>query len=159
MALVKIRRARREEEDAATVERVPDRGGWTTHEDVPRRTDRRGVPLGAGPGQLVAYPIVRLAGVFPIPGHPAHGDVIRYLRALEHAVIETAAAYGVAAERRPPHTGVWHGPSKLASIGVKVAGGVTLQNYNTAAGLTTPPDGSTTSYGSNGRPVARNAPA
>jgi len=88
--------------------------------------DRGGSVTFHGPGQLVAYPIVRLAGVFPIPGHPAHGDVIRYLRALEQAVIETAATYGVAAERRPPHTGVWHGPSKLASIGVKVAGGVTL---------------------------------
>ena len=88
--------------------------------------DRGGSVTFHGPGQLVAYPIVRLAGVFPIPGHPAHGDVIRYLRALEEAVIQTAAAYGIEAERRSPHTGVWHGSSKLASIGVKVAGGVTM---------------------------------
>jgi lipoyl(octanoyl) transferase len=88
--------------------------------------DRGGSVTFHGPGQLVAYPIVRLAGVFPIAGHPAHGDVIRYLRALEQAVIDTASEYGIDGERRPPHTGVWYGESKLASIGVKVAGGVTM---------------------------------
>ena len=78
-----------------------------------------------GPGQLVAYPIVRLAGIFPIPGHPAHGDVDRYLRALEAGLIATAATYGVEVTRRPPFTGVWSGDSKLGAIGVKLAGGVT----------------------------------
>ncbi|HKR98641.1 MAG TPA: lipoyl(octanoyl) transferase LipB [Candidatus Dormibacteraeota bacterium] len=87
--------------------------------------DRGGSVTFHGPGQLVAYPIVSLARVLPIPGHESHGDVLRYLRALEQALIETAGAYGVAAQRRPPHTGVWVGEEKLASIGVKVAGGVT----------------------------------
>ena len=77
------------------------------------------------PDQLVAYPVVRLAGLFPIPGHPAHGDVIRYLRALESALIAAAAAYGVDVTRRPPFTGVWSGDRKLGAIGVKLAGGVT----------------------------------
>jgi lipoyl(octanoyl) transferase len=87
--------------------------------------DRGGSVTFHGPGQLVAYPIVRLAGVFPIRDHPAHGDVIRYLRALEQALVDTAAAYGVAAERRPPFTGVWTDRGKLAAIGVKLAGGMT----------------------------------
>jgi lipoyl(octanoyl) transferase len=87
--------------------------------------DRGGSVTFHGPGQLVAYPVVRLAGLFPIPGHPAHGDVIRYLRALESALIATAATYGVEVTRRPPWTGVWSGDRKLGAIGVKLAGGVT----------------------------------
>jgi len=87
--------------------------------------DRGGSVTFHGPGQLVAYPIVKLAGLFPIPGHPAHGDVLRYLRALEQALIDTAAAHGVRVERRPPYTGVWAGNRKLAAIGVKLASGVT----------------------------------
>jgi lipoyl(octanoyl) transferase len=87
--------------------------------------DRGGSVTFHGPGQLVAYPVVRLAGLFPIPGHPAHGDVIRYLRALESALIATAATYSVEVTRRPPWTGVWSGDRKLGAIGVKLAGGVT----------------------------------
>ncbi len=87
--------------------------------------DRGGSVTFHGPGQLVAYPIVRLAGIFPIPGHPAHGDVDRYLRALEAGLIRTAADYGVEVTRRPPYTGVWSGDRKLGAIGVKLAGGVT----------------------------------
>jgi lipoate-protein ligase B len=87
--------------------------------------DRGGSVTFHGPGQLVAYPIVRLAGIFPIPGHPAHGDVDRYLRALEAGLIATAATYGVEVTRRPPFTGVWSGERKLGAIGVKLAGGVT----------------------------------
>jgi lipoyl(octanoyl) transferase len=87
--------------------------------------DRGGSVTFHGPGQLVAYPIVRLAGIFPISRHPAHGDVDRYLRALEASLIATAAEYGVAVTRRPPWTGVWAGDRKLGAIGVKLAGGVT----------------------------------
>jgi lipoyl(octanoyl) transferase len=87
--------------------------------------DRGGSVTFHGPGQLVAYPIVRLAGIFPIAGHPAHGDVDRYLRALEAGLIATAGAYGVEVTRRPPYTGVWADERKLGAIGVKLAGGVT----------------------------------
>ena len=87
--------------------------------------DRGGSVTFHGPGQLVAYPIVRLAGILPIPLHPAHGDVDRYLRALEAGLIATAAHYNVEVTRRPPYTGVWSGERKLGAIGVKLAGGVT----------------------------------
>jgi lipoyl(octanoyl) transferase len=87
--------------------------------------DRGGSVTYHGPGQLVAYPIVRLNGIFPIPGHEAHGDVDRYLRALEGSLIATAAEYGVAVTRRSPWTGVWSEDRKLGAIGVKLAGGVT----------------------------------
>ena len=79
--------------------------------------DRGGSVTFHGPGQLVAYPIVRLAGVFPIPKHPAHGDVDHYLRALEAALIATAATYRVEVTRRPPYTGVWAGKRSSARSG------------------------------------------
>jgi lipoyl(octanoyl) transferase len=87
--------------------------------------DRGGSVTFHGPGQLVAYPVVLLADVFPIAGHPQHGDVVRYLHALEDALIATALTVGVTAVRRPPYTGAWVGTDKLAAIGVKLAHGVT----------------------------------
>ena len=87
--------------------------------------DRGGSVTFHGPGQLVAYPILQVAGVFPLPGHPGLGDVVAHLRALEAALMATVALYGVDARRRPPYTGVWVGEQKLAAIGVKLASGVT----------------------------------
>lgn len=85
--------------------------------------DRGGRITWHGPGQLVAYPIVRLAE--PV-------DVIAYVRALEEAVIEVAARLGLATERAEGRSGVWlprgdgERPRKLAAIGVRVARGVTM---------------------------------
>ena len=87
--------------------------------------DRGGSVTFHGPGQLVAYPIIKLADVFPVEGEPGIGDVLRYMRALEEAIIATAARCGLTVGRRPPYTGVWTGTAKLAAIGVKLASGVT----------------------------------
>ena len=87
--------------------------------------DRGGSVTFHGPGQLVGYPIIRLADSFPVPDAPGRGDVMAYVRALEAALIATARHHGVAAGRRPGYTGVWVGRDKLAAIGVKLAGGVT----------------------------------
>lgn len=87
--------------------------------------DRGGSVTFHGPGQLVAYPIVRLAGISPLAADPGRPDVVNYLRQLETVLIATAAGCGVSAGRRPPYTGLWVGEEKLAAIGVKVAGGVT----------------------------------
>ncbi len=87
--------------------------------------DRGGSVTFHGPGQLVAYPILELAGAHPLADHPGRGDVLAHLRALESALIATAAAWVVRAVRRPPYTGVWVGNEKLAAIGVKLASGVT----------------------------------
>lgn len=65
-----------------------------------------------GPGQLVGYPILRL--------REDERDVHRYLRNLEQAIMGTLADFAIAGERRSGLTGVWAGPSKLASIGVAV---------------------------------------
>jgi lipoyl(octanoyl) transferase len=85
--------------------------------------DRGGSITFHGPGQLVAYPIVHLASSFPFEGG---GDVVAYVRALEEALIVTAASCGVVATRRAGYTGAWVGEAKLAAIGVKLAsGGIT----------------------------------
>jgi len=82
--------------------------------------DRGGRITWHGPGQLVVYPIVRLAD--PV-------DVVAYVRALEQAVIDLAAEHGVTGVRVPGRSGVWVTGSpdrKLAAVGVRVARGVTM---------------------------------
>ena len=67
-----------------------------------------------GPGQLVAYPIVRL--------DDGERDLHKFLRNLEEAVIATCARVGLAADREPGKTGVWTGAEgarkKLCSMGI-----------------------------------------
>ncbi|MGQ0554307.1 MAG: lipoyl(octanoyl) transferase LipB [Planctomycetota bacterium] len=80
--------------------------------------ERGGQATYHGPGQIVAYPIVKLAE----GRHDLHG----WLRALEQAAIETLAAAGLSAGRRPGATGVWmDGARKLCSLGVAASRWVT----------------------------------
>jgi len=60
--------------------------------------DRGGKTTWHGPGQLTVYPILRLSQ--PI-------DVIRYVRALESAVIDLCALYGLRTIRVEGRSGVW----------------------------------------------------
>jgi lipoate-protein ligase B len=76
-----------------------------------------------GPGQIIAYPIVALSGL------PAGRDLHRYLRDLEEVLIQTLDGYGIAAGRRPPHTGVWVEDRKVAAIGVAVRRWITLHGF------------------------------
>lgn len=82
--------------------------------------DRGGDVTYHGPGQLVAYPIVRLAE----EGHMA--DYHAYLRALEQVLITTLADFAISAGRIEGYSGVWvrraDGDEKIAAIGVKVDG-------------------------------------
>lgn len=95
--------------------------------------DRGGKTTWHGPGQLTVYPIVRLAS--PI-------DVIRYVRALEGAVMEVCALYGVETMRVEGRSGVWVPGSggererKVCALGVRVARGVTMHGI----GLNVDPD-------------------
>ena len=85
--------------------------------------DRGGRITWHGPGQLVAYPVVRLRT--PV-------DVVAYVRALEEAVIGVCADLGVPADRVEGRSGVWcladatRRDRKVCAIGVRVAGGVTM---------------------------------
>jgi lipoyl(octanoyl) transferase len=103
--------------------------------------DRGGKITWHGPGQLVGYPIVRLAD--PV-------DVVSYVRALEEALIRACADAGVTATRVPGRSGVWVTGSaagqtppggdsrargqpgwdrKIAAIGVRVSRGVTMHGF------------------------------
>lgn len=101
--------------------------------------DRGGKATWHGPGQLTVYPILRLAE--PV-------DVIRYVRALEEAVIEVCAACGVETQQVEGRSGVWvpaepgaadarrRTDRKICALGVRVARGVTMHGI----GLNVDPD-------------------
>ncbi len=97
--------------DAADLCGAPERLGVPVY-----RVGRGGGATFHGPGQLVAYPILRLRG--------AGRDVHRYVRTLEAALIATCALFGVAADAPPGQTGVWVGERKIGSIGIGVRRGV-----------------------------------
>lgn len=79
------------------------------------QTERGGRITYHGPGQLVAYPIVRA------PDNDLHGHVWR----LEQVAIEVLAQWGIRAERVERYPGVWIGANKIAAIGVAAQDGVT----------------------------------
>jgi lipoyl(octanoyl) transferase len=87
--------------------------------------DRGGMITWHGPGQLVGYPITKLAE--PI-------DVVSYVRMLESLIIESLANFGIAAERVEGRSGVWvkrgltH--DKIAAIGIRVSEGVTMHGFS-----------------------------
>ncbi len=77
-------------------------------------TDRGGRVTYHGPGQLVAYPIMAVE------------RVADFVHTMERAIVEALADEAIDAEvRDTPFTGVWAGDAKIASIGVRVSGGVT----------------------------------
>jgi len=85
--------------------------------------DRGGKITWHGPGQLTAYPIVKLRE--PL-------DVVAYVRALEEAMIRVCAEFGLAATRVEGRAGAWIPASggrpdrKVGAIGARVARGVTM---------------------------------
>lgn len=84
------------------------------------QSDRGGDVTYHAPGQLVGYPILKLS--------QHGGDLGRYVRNLEEAVIRTLARYGIAGGRVPGLSGVWvnDGSAKICALGVKLsAGGIT----------------------------------
>ena len=85
-------------------------------------TDRGGLITYHGPGQLVAYPIIRLRG---------RGGPHWYVRTLEQVIIKVLAEFGLAATTVDGRTGVWtsDGQRKIAAIGVKIAGGVAYHGF------------------------------
>ncbi len=101
---------------AAGIDVVPvDRGGDVTYH---------------GPGQLVVYPIFRLAG---------QRHVVDFVRALEGIAMDALAGLGVEGSRREGLSGVWVGREKIVAIGVRVAaGGITSHGLalNVAPDLT-----------------------
>ncbi|MBL3686591.1 lipoyl(octanoyl) transferase LipB [Leucobacter zeae] len=82
--------------------------------------DRGGKVTWHGPGQLVAYPVVRLRARF---------GVVDFVRELEQALIDTAAEFGVTGFRVEGRSGVWvdsgdRSPSKVAQVGIHTRDGI-----------------------------------
>ncbi len=97
-------------------------------------TDRGGDITYHGPGQLVGYPILNLAGI--------RRDIVWYVRQLEEAMIRATSDFGIQATRKAGRAGVWVdvpgvGEEKLAAIGVHISRWVTSHGfaYNVATDL------------------------
>lgn len=88
--------------------------------------DRGGKITWHGPGQLVGYPVIRLAE--PL-------DVVNYVRRLEDSLILVCAHLGLDAGRVAGRSGVWLPASagrperKIAAIGIRVARGVAVHGF------------------------------
>ena len=86
--------------------------------------DRGGKITWHGPGQLVGYPIIKLA-------KPT--ELVGFVREIESGLIATCHEFGIAAIRIKGRSGVWvedaKGARKLAAIGIRVAQGVTMHGF------------------------------
>ena len=92
--------------------------------------DRGGKITWHGPGQLVGYPIVKLAE--PV-------DVVRYVRLIEEALITVCTDMGLTCGRIDGRSGVWlpaelsggqwKPERKVSAIGVRVQRGVALHGF------------------------------
>ena len=83
--------------------------------------DRGGKITWHGIGQLVGYPIVKLANPHELVG---------FVREIEAALIEVCDYFGIASKRIVGRSGVWvedaSGTRKIVAIGIRVAAGVTM---------------------------------
>ena len=119
-----------------TIGRTPDQSSLSATRSRPSRDGELGAPhlphpLFAinrggqatyhGPGQLMGYPIIDL--------RRCGQDLHKYLRWLEHLLIEVLAEHGIAATRRESLTGVWVEDRKIASIGVGVRHWITMHGF------------------------------
>jgi lipoyl(octanoyl) transferase len=85
--------------------------------------DRGGKITWHGHGQLVGYPIVKLAE--PV-------DVVAYVRAVEAALIGACADLGLVAKRVEGRSGAWvpgEPDRKIGAIGIRVSRGVTMHGF------------------------------
>lgn len=86
--------------------------------------DRGGKITWHGPGQIVGYPIVRLANRL---------DVVGFVREIETALIAVCNEFDIDAERFSERSGVWlrdsNGDRKVAAIGIRYAKGVTMHGF------------------------------
>ena len=89
-------------------------------------SDRGGKITWHGPGQLVGYPVIRLAEPM---------DVLNYVRRLEQSLISICADFGLEAGRVEGRSGVWlpatadRPDRKIAAIGIRVARGIALHGF------------------------------
>jgi lipoyl(octanoyl) transferase len=90
-----------------------DRSHLLAPGDIPIvQIDRGGQVTYHGPGQLVAYVLLNLERRALTPR--------KLVQALENAVIDTVASYGVAANARRDAPGVYVAGAKIAAVGLRV---------------------------------------
>jgi lipoyl synthase len=95
------------------------------------RSDRGGDVTYHGPGQLVGYPILSVAG----KGGGGMADTVEYVSAVEQLVIDALVELGLAdAGRLPGYPGVWVAPGsdeprKICAIGVKLSRGRSMHGF------------------------------
>lgn len=86
--------------------------------------DRGGKITWHGPGQLVGYPIVKLA-------KPT--ELVGFVREIEAGIIAVCEEFGIKGQRVEGRSGVWvcdeHGERKVAAIGIRVASGVSMHGF------------------------------
>jgi len=86
--------------------------------------DRGGKITWHGPGQLVGYPIVKLA-------KPT--ELVGFVRVVESALIKISREFGIDAQCFSGRSGVWirdeKGDRKISAIGIRVARGVTMHGF------------------------------
>jgi lipoyl(octanoyl) transferase len=86
--------------------------------------DRGGKITWHGPGQIVGYPILRLA-------KPT--ELVGFVREIEGALIDTCKEFGLNVQRIKGRLGVWtcneNNPKKIAAIGIRVAKGTTMHGF------------------------------
>lgn len=86
--------------------------------------DRGGKITWHGPGQLVGYPIVKLA-------KPT--ELVGFVREIESGLIAVCLELGLETTRVAGRSGVWvsdsHGERKIAAIGIRVASGVSMHGF------------------------------
>ncbi len=84
-------------------------------------TDRGGDITYHGPGQIVGYPIFDL--------REWKRDVVGFVRAIEQALIDALAEFGITGGRVDKCTGVWVDGAKIAAIGVHIGRWVTSHGF------------------------------
>jgi lipoyl(octanoyl) transferase len=84
-------------------------------------TGRGGDVTFHGPGQIVGYPIVRLA--------EGEQDIKRFVWRLEEVLIRTVFDFGITASRVPGLRGIWVGDEKIGAIGVRIARWATMHGF------------------------------
>jgi lipoyl(octanoyl) transferase len=86
--------------------------------------DRGGKITWHGPGQIVGYPILRLA-------KPT--ELVGFVREIESALIDTCKEFGLNVQRIKGRSGVWtcneNNPKKIAAIGIRVAKATTMHGF------------------------------
>lgn len=84
-------------------------------------TDRGGDVTYHGPGQLVGYPIIKL--------EDGRRDIRRFVNDVEESLLRTLSEFSIEGRRDPVHRGVWTGPRKIASVGIRISRWVTSHGF------------------------------